>query len=833
MRKSFSKNIALLMMAAGLVIGAPAGSNIFGQKNSGTVYAAETDVEETEAPPIEDSSHYDDYSAGNRSGAYDMAPTYSNGVAVYSVSGDTSVPKPSASQILAKYNETASVNVTNRFAVQPSVEYPYSIGKLDSNFLNSGYTFLNFYRYCATVGQVTLDTNLCYGDEGGQYGAVVLAANDFLTHYPTQPDDMPSDFYNKGYKATTSSNISKRTGYDKNNSFRQSIYGCMNDKNSTSNLTSMGHRRWFLNPSLGKVGFGYAESAWGSSYIVNKVFDRSATYGDYDFIAWPASGYFPNDIFDTTTPWSVTLNPAKFNTSASVLNSAVVKITRESDGKSWTITQAYDKTEPVENDMEVSYFHVDRGGYAIGNCIIFQIGSSLLGRDAYTGDYNVEITGLKTTSGDPAMLKYTVSFFGMGADMSKISSYSNNTNVGVTVYNGVDYSKVYDYVYYLIKYPDMLRLYSDNPAGALRHFVEHGMTEGRQAKASFDVISYKNQYPDLRKNFGDDLKKYYIHYMNHGYKEGRTAIGVQTIVNPITVYNGVDYAKVYDFIYYTNKYSDIKKYYGNDDVAALKHFVEHGMAEGRQGSSTFDLGSYKNSSPDLRRHFGNDNKKYYIHYMNYGYKEGRKAVNVTTMSKPLTVYKGVDYSKVYDFNFYINKYADMKKYYQFDDESALKHFVEHGMAEGRQGSSTFELGSYKNSSPDLRKYYGNDNSKYYIHYINHGYKENRAATGAATMTNPTTVFDGVDYSKVYDFNYYINKYPDMKKYYQYDDTGALRHFVLYGIREGRQASENFNLQVYRQNATDLQKYYGFAPENNIKYVTHYMYHGYKEGRKSK
>ena len=417
--------------------------------------------------------------------------------------------------------------------------------------------------------------------------------------------------------------------------------------------------------------------------------------------------------------------------------------------------------------------------------------------------------------------------------MSKISSYSNNTNVGVTVYNGVDYSKVYDYVYYLIKYPDMLRLYSDNPAGALRHFVEHGMAEGRQAKASFDVISYKNQYPDLRKNFGDDLKKYYIHYMNHGYKEGRTAIGVQTIVNPITVYNGVDYAKVYDFIYYTNKYSDIKKYYGNDDVAALKHFVEHGMAEGRQGSSTFELGSYKNSSPDLRRHFGNDNKKYYIHYMNYGYKEGRKAVNVTTMSKPLTVYKGVDYSKVYDFNFYINKYADMKKYYQFDDESALKHFVEHGMAEGRQGSSTFDLGSYKNSSPDLRKYYGNDNSKYYIHYINHGYKENRAATGAATMTNPTTVFDGVDYSKVYDFNYYINKYPDMKKYYQYDDTGALRHFVLYGIREGRQASENFNLQVYRQNATDLQKYYGFAPENNIKYVTHYMYHGYKEGRKSK
>ena len=73
----------------------------------------------------------------------------------------------------------------------------------------------------------------------------------------------------------------------------------------------------------------------------------------------------------------------------------------------------------------------------------------------------------------------------------------------------------------------------------------------------------------------------------------------------------------------------------------------------------------------------------------------------------------------------------------------------------------------------------------------------------------------------------------MKKYYQYDDVGALKHFVEHGIREGRQGSENFNLQVYRQNSPDLQKYYGFAPENNIKYVTHYMYHGYKENRKAK
>ena len=405
--------------------------------------------------------------------------------------------------------------------------------------------------------------------------------------------------------------------------------------------------------------------------------------------------------------------------------------------------------------------------------------------------------------------------------------------VNLTVYNGVDYKRIFDTKFYAEKYPDLKNAYGFNNFLYIKHFVEHGMAEGRQGSSNFDVTTYKNLYPDLRKNFGNDLKKYYIHYMNHGYKEGRRATGGSAIVSPLTVYNGVDYSKVYDFNYYINKYSDMKKYYANDDVGAIKHFVEHGMAEGRQGKAAFELGSYKNSSPDLRKHFGNDNKKYYIHYMNHGYAEGRKAVNVTKMVGPTTVYNGVDYSKVYDFNFYINKYADMKKYFQYDDAGAIKHFVEHGMAEGRQGSSAFDINSYKNAYPDLRKNFLNNNTKYYIHYINHGYKEKRVATGVTSMKNPVTVYNGVDYSRVYDFNYYINKYPDMKKYYQYDDAGALKHYVLYGIKEGRQASANFNLQVYRQNSPDLQKYYGFAAQNNIKYVTHYIYHGYKEGRKAK
>lgn len=728
MRKRFLKSTAILMMTAGLIFGTPAGTtDIFGTEYSSTVYAAEAETEETEAPPVEDPSHYDDYNVRSF-GSTDLAPGAEDMAAiVYSRSGDKSITKPTQSQILAKYQTAANVNVTSTFSSTPSVVSPYAVGRLNTTFVNSALTFLNFYRYCSGLGQVTLDSNLSYGTDGAQYGAVVLAANNLLTHTPSRPSDMSTDFYDNGYGATTTSNISKRTGYDKNNSFRQSIYGCMNEKNSTSNITTMGHRRWFLNPSLGKVGFGYAESTAGSSFIVSKVFDRSATPGDYDFVSWPASGNFPNDILDTTTPWSITLNPSKFNTSASVLNSVKVKITRASDGRSWTLSSANDKSSPVESDMKNSYFHVDRGGYAIGNCIIFQIGSSNLGHSSYSGEYRVEVTGLKTLGGSDAKLDYKVNFFSMGADISKINTPAPISITGLSVYNGVDYSKVYDYVYYLINNTDVYRAFGGDPQKTLQHFINNGMKEGRQAKATFDVFSYKNKYSDLRSQFGKNLKLYYEHYMKYGANEGRIATGVPTVQNPITKLNGVDYSRVYDFNYYISKYPDMKRLFGNDDIGALEHFINYGMKEGRQGKASFELASYKNAYRDLRVAFGDNNKAYYMHYINSGYKEKRVTQGVTTVKNPITVYNGVDYSRVYDYNYYLNNNSDIKRIYGNNDIGALKHFVTYGMKEGRQGSAEFSLVKYKARYADLRRNFGNDNVKYYMHYITNGYKEHRSA----------------------------------------------------------------------------------------------------------
>lgn len=151
------------------------------------------------------------------------------------------------------------------------------------------------------------------------------------------------------------------------------------------------------------------------------------------------------------------------------------------------------------------------------------------------------------------------------------------------------------------------------------------MKEGRQASSKFDVNSYRMRYKDLRSAFGYDLASYYYHYMSSGKAEGRQATGKVTDIDGVTVYNGVDYAAVYNFNYYVDANPDIKAAFGNDDLAVLSHFVNYGMKEGRRGCEAFNVLTYREKNGDLKAAFGDDLKQYYIHYMNYGKNEGRKA----------------------------------------------------------------------------------------------------------------------------------------------------------------------------------------------------------------
>lgn len=415
----------------------------------------------------------------------------------------------------------------------------------------------------------------------------------------------------------------------------------------------------------------------------------------------------------------------------------------------------------------------------------------------------------------------------------KLKSLGVADATGIAQYYGlkketpVDYSAVFDAAYYANRYPDLKAAFGNDESALLQHFIQYGMAEGRQGSSQFDVYSYKNLYPDLRAAFGNNLKSYYMHYISSGKAEGRKATGVNTLQNPITTYNGIDYSAVYDYNYYLKKYSDLAKIYTNDDIGLLAHFVNCGMSEGRQAKDSFDVSSYRNQYQDLRIAFGNNLKSYYMHYISNGKAEGRKATGVSKLQNPVTVYQGVDYSAVYNYSYYLKKYKDLAKIYTNDDVGLLAHFVVSGMTEGRQGKDSFDVISYRNQYQDLRLAFGKDLRSYYVHYMNCGKKEGRIATGVKTLQNPVTTYNGTNYSAVYDYSYYNSKYSDLKSAFKGDDIDLLAHFVNNGMSEGRQASKKFNVQVYKNNYTDLQQAFG----NDLKsYYMHYIQNGKAEGR---
>jgi len=339
---------------------------------------------------------------------------------------------------------------------------------------------------------------------------------------------------------------------------------------------------------------------------------------------------------------------------------------------------------------------------------------------------------------DPTVIQYTNptgSSNGPGAAPSSdgCATYGNrnfwwyfNTWFGSTyafIYKGVNYSNVFDPVYYLNNNPDVQQATGGDQLGAFDHFINHGMSEGRQGSANFNVTTYRNRYPDLRWVFGTSLPDYYRHFITNGQAEGRYATGTATL-QPVTTYGGINYTNVYDFPTYLANNSDLSSKYSNDDTGALVHFVNYGMNEGRQANANFSVQSYRARYYDLRRVFGDNLKAYYMHFITNGKAESRVATG--SYVGGTTVYKNVDYSAVYNLNDYEAYNSDIQKTYGLDDQGALQHFVNYGMNEGRQASTAFNVYTYKSRYPDLQAAFGNNLKAYYMHFITNGKAEGRS-----------------------------------------------------------------------------------------------------------
>lgn len=288
------------------------------------------------------------------------------------------------------------------YLTEPSVTAPYAIGALNPVYLETGLAYVNYIRGLAGLQPVELTEHLCVQ---AQYGAVVLAAGDNLTHTPEKPADMEASFFRMGANACAASNLSMRFLYQHDSLLQNALQGQM-DETSALNRLTLGHRRWLLDPALGKIGFGLATSVSGKQYITAPISDTSGTGPAPEAVCWPSAGQFPNSLFQPGTPWSVSLDPAVYAIPEE--STLQVTVTRLRDGAIF-IPGLLDSQDTL--DQEGTYLLVSSQPYGTGPCVSFSIGKSALGESAYLGDYRVDIAGLTTRDGTAAPLTYTVRFF--------------------------------------------------------------------------------------------------------------------------------------------------------------------------------------------------------------------------------------------------------------------------------------------------------------------------------------------------------------------------------------------------------------------------------------
>lgn len=273
-----------------------------------------------------------------------------------------------------------SVTQGTEYSAAPDLSSPYeNAGAVNSTAINNALNALNCARYIAGLGEVGLSETY---NEQAQQGAYILRLNKAISHYPTKPAGVSDTIYNTGAAACAKSNIAA----DYRN-IADSVFGFLEDSDSY-NIGMVGHRRWCLNPTMGKTGFGEVDK-----YQTMWALDTSNSSAKQAGVVWPAQN-MPVEYFGDDYAWSYSLGQVITNTA-----DVTVTLKRISDSRTWTFS----------GSSADGYFNVNNEYYGAPGCVIFRPNNiSYNAGDSFT----VSITG----AGLP--VSYGVDFFALGSDVS-------------------------------------------------------------------------------------------------------------------------------------------------------------------------------------------------------------------------------------------------------------------------------------------------------------------------------------------------------------------------------------------------------------------------------
>lgn len=238
---------------------------------------------------------------------------------------------------------------------------------------------LRQYRFLCGVPYQELAFDPTYADLA-YHSSLICAKLNQMTHTPSRPPGVTDEQYQKGRKGAGESNLFMGLTEP-----AACVDGWMDDSDER-NIDRVGHRRWCLNPAMGRSAFG----SYGNQAAMYAFDGSNRDVPDWDYVAYPARGYMPTSHFGARQAWSVSPNPAKY----AKPNPSKIKVTVQPVGPG--------KLAPLGPPLKLDYFKVDLGGYGSGPAIIFRPAGLSLAHDSV---YRVEIARLAD-----APLQYVVHF---------------------------------------------------------------------------------------------------------------------------------------------------------------------------------------------------------------------------------------------------------------------------------------------------------------------------------------------------------------------------------------------------------------------------------------
>jgi hypothetical protein len=250
--------------------------------------------------------------------------------------------------------------------------------------------------------------------------------------------------------------------------------------------------------------------------------------------------------------------------------------------------------------------------------------------------------------------------------------------------------------------------------------------------------------------------------------------------------------EVFDAAAYLALYGDLQAAFGSDQTAALRHWLDYGINEGRVGAPWFDPGYYLYRHADVANAYGAGNYAGAVeHFVQFGADEGRAS------------------SPAFDAAFYLSSWPDLVNAFGWDYRRALQHFREFGIRERRVSSPVFDLGHYLAAHGDLEHVFGAEPIGAADHYLSFGTSEGRVS------------------SSVFDVRYYLSQYADLQNAFGNNYAAARNHFLHFGLQEGRRGSPSFDVAAYVARYPDLQAAFG---TNYHAAMAHWFAWGRHEGR---